>query len=364
MADNDAGDTDTAKLQIGSGDFQNNPIHGDYDMRPSYAEFGAEPASPPQYDQTLSSGSQYDGSMQSQQYHPNTIPNQNTPHQFNQNTPHQFNQNTPQQFNQNTQQFNRNVSHSPQLPYSQSLPPQSHTQPPIRPPHSHTFGTQIPEDEPDDVVAQMNTEEDINYTDVANIPQPHVDDSDSYSNNQNGYGLFGNFLVRTMYISLSIFVCALLSFSMWFQKISIKSFSTAFGLSGFAVLLLFLSSLMAFIWALLTKLSRPIPMEKVFLWSIIILYIIGGLCYFIGGCAVAYAWNSVDASSIAGIFFAEQTFVAIHAILAGLVITLFTSVLCVRKCVIYITYIEGVDLWKRNILNDKKRRVIIYNGVF
>merc|ERR1712154_4452 len=59
-----------------------------------------------------------------------------------------------------------------------------------------------------------------------------------------------------------------------------------------------------------------------------------------GGCAVAYAWNTFGASYFAGIFFAEQTFVGLHGIVAA------------------------IDLWKRNILNNKKWRVVIYNIAF
>eukprot|EP00483_Globobulimina_turgida_P011763 UN11785 len=48
----------------------------------------------------------------------------------------------------------------------------------------------------------------------------------------------------------------------------------------------------------------------------------------------------MEASHFGGIFFAEQTFVGLHAVLAG------------------------VDLWKRKILNNKKWRVVIYNTAF
>ena len=50
------------------------------------------------------------------------------------------------------------------------------------------------------------------------------------------------------------------------------------------------------------------------------LYIISGIIYFIGGCALAQAYNSsgIYDSSYAGIWFAESFYIGAHAIIAGL----------------------------------------------
>ena len=73
----------------------------------------------------------------------------------------------------------------------------------------------------------------------------------------------------------------------------------------------------------MTKLGRPIPFEKILFLLTIGFYATGGIFYFMGGCAVAYAWNENSSDifktdSIAGIFFGEQTFVAVHGVLAGM----------------------------------------------
>jgi len=62
--------------------------------------------------------------------------------------------------------------------------------------------------------------------------------------------------------------------------------------------------------------------------------------YLIGACSVAAAWNKLGASYIAGIFFAEQFFVAFHAATAA------------------------IDFWRKSILNAKKWRTLIYHAMF
>eukprot|EP01083_Nonionella_stella_P229162 811437_1 len=320
-------------VDVGSGDFQPNPIYGD--APPSYA-----------------GGSTYDNSpnMQQQQQPQGDdnyeYPANNQQEDDDANNP--FNENEQQQQyededlddddNDNDNNYDNNDNNNYDNETEQNPPPPYSEDPPAPPPAFADNNTQNDNDydnEPEDVVGQMNHEDE----DVGDygVTQPKVDTDTAQ--NENGIGLFGNFFIRTIYIASSLFFASMMAFALWFRK-SDGDFSAGWGLSGFAAFMLFLGSGMAIGFAIMKKLGRPIPFEKWILWSIIGIYVTGGLFYFLGGCAVAYAWNTIDGSYIGGIFFAEQTFVGLHGIVAG------------------------VDLWKREILNNKKWRVIIYNTAF
>jgi len=75
-------------------------------------------------------------------------------------------------------------------------------------------------------------------------------------------------------------------------------------------------------------------------YLIIGIYGTGSAFYLIGGCATAAAWNKIDASYVAGIFFAEQFFVGFHAACAA------------------------VDFKWPHILNKKHYRTLIYNAMY
>lgn len=82
--------------------------------------------------------------------------------------------------------------------------------------------------------------------------------------------------------------------------------------------MIFLGSIGALGFMLMKKFGRPIPAENITMYAIIGIYGTGSAFYLIGACAVAAAWNKINASYVAGIFFAEQFFVGFHAACAGL----------------------------------------------
>merc|ERR1719229_628814 len=147
----------------------------------------------------------------------------------------------------------------------------------------------------------------------------------------------------------------MMSFSVWFTDLKdnwcqleslgdingiCNAYKTAYGLSGFGAFMIFLGSIVALVFLLMKKFDRPIPAENLVKYLIIGIYGTGSAFYLIGGCATAAAWNKLSASYIAGIFFAEQFFVGFHAACAA------------------------VDFWRKSILNSKKFRTLIYNGIF
>eukprot|EP01084_Bolivina_argentea_P020526 38177_1 len=314
----DEDNQEKATVDVGSGDFQPNPIYGD-----------APPAS---IGTTLDEN---DNNLGNQQ---NNDADYEYPNNEQQEQQYQGDEQQQQYDDDEQQQYE---DPNPPPPYSQD--------PPAPPAYSDPNNTNNAQqdtaynNEPEDVVAQMNADNNNQYDeDVGDygVTQPKIDDGTKDEDSVNGEGLFGNYFIRTIYMATSIFFCSMLSFSIWFQSAG-GSFSAGYGLSGFAAFLLFFGSIMAAVYAVMNmKMGRPIPGEKWFLWTTIGLYVGGGLFYFLGGCAVAYAYNDVGISYIAGIFFAEQTFVGLHGIVAG------------------------VDLWKRQFLNNKKWRVLIYNLAF
>merc|ERR1711933_428 len=129
--------------------------------------------------------------------------------------------------------------------------------------------------------------------------------------------------------------------------------AAAYGLSGFGAVCILIASavLLSYfvvrIWRDYTKEKRDFLdaaisfYEHWLFWTIKGLYLMGGAFYFFGGCAVAYAWNQTRKNPVSGgIFFAEQTFVGVHAV------------------------IMAMNLWKECYLNDKKRRLYVFNVAF
>jgi len=242
-------------------------------------------------------------------------------------------------------------------PYSEDppSPPAAYQQPAV-----YGNGTH----EPEDVVAQMNQQvqmgrgadvyrdEDPDY----GITQPKTEDHIPAAVEDEGEGFFGDIVVRRIYMSASLLFVSMLSFSVWFSNLKNSwcilddlglddggicgAFQTAYGLSGFGALMIFLASILSLVFMLAKKFGRPIPAENITLYAIIGIYGTGSVFYLIGGCATAAAWNKNNASYIAGIFFAEQFFVGFHAACAA------------------------IDFWRESVLNSKKFRTLIYNGMF
>eukprot|EP00484_Ammonia_sp_Unknown_P027250 CAMPEP_0197022112 /NCGR_PEP_ID=MMETSP1384-20130603/3006_1 /TAXON_ID=29189 /ORGANISM="Ammonia sp." /LENGTH=471 /DNA_ID=CAMNT_0042450083 /DNA_START=109 /DNA_END=1527 /DNA_ORIENTATION=+ len=302
-------------VEIGSGDFQNNPIFGDapQSIRSTYVDEPNAAAPAQSYNYPAQPNQQYGGDDGD--------------------NPFQANQYAAQQAD-NEYQANEYQQ--------QNAPPAYEQQPPPAPAYADTTPQNDYNEEPEDVVAQMNhnqmpQDDDVDY----GVTQPKVDEEAAGDDSENGAGLMGNFFVRTVWMASSLLFASMMAMGMFTSTKNLTDeFKTGYGLSAFAAFMLFFGAIAALVFAIMTKLNKPIPAEKIVLWVIIAFYLVGGVFYFMGGCAVAYAWNTFDAHYIAGVFFAEQTFVGFHAILAGL------------------------DLWRRRYLNSKKVRVLVYNGLF
>ena len=268
-------------VEVGSGDFQSNPIYGD----------------------------------QPQSYNASTYEDESNLNA----QPAEFNYAAQQQQPQQQQEYGADEAQQQGAPppYSQDAPPPAYAND-----TPQTSGNGHVQDEPQDVVAELNQDEDVGDYGVS---QPKVDDTTS--DTQNGEGFFGNFYWRQLTMSGVLIWTSIMGMAIWFQ--STKDFfdeaKTAWGLSGFAIFFIFLGSVLGFIYVLLQKLGRPIPIipDNIAMWIVFGLYMIGGIFYFFGGCAVAYAFNQYGItlfSSIGSFFFAEMTFVALHTILTGIYI--------------------------------------------
>eukprot|EP01084_Bolivina_argentea_P294447 506606_1 len=160
-----------------------------------------------------------------------------------------------------------------------------------------------------------------------------------------GEGKMGNFIFRTIFMGCSLLLVSLLGFTVYFEDLQRfgefgHKLKIGYGLSGFAAIVIFLTSLVAILVAKFGITLQETTEQLLVIWSkkikklnpkyiskgICCGYIIDGLFQFMGGCGIAFAWNhsakdigfSPYASSIAGIFFIEQTFIGLHAIIAGL----------------------------------------------
>ena len=83
-------------------------------------------------------------------------------------------------------------------------------------------------------------------------------------------------------------------------------------------LVIFFGGLGGIILSILHKGAMMISIQWILMYISIGLYIIGGIIYFIGGCAVANAYNSNgESSSFSGTWFAEALYVSCHSMIAG-----------------------------------------------
>ena len=85
--------------------------------------------------------------------------------------------------------------------------------------------------------------------------------------------------------------------------------------------MIFFGALGAILLAILHHFELSLPSQWILLYLTIGLYLASGIIYFVGGCALASAYNAsgVYDSSYAGIWFAESFYIGSHAIIAGLV---------------------------------------------
>eukprot|EP00485_Elphidium_margaritaceum_P011690 CAMPEP_0202690130 /NCGR_PEP_ID=MMETSP1385-20130828/5225_1 /ASSEMBLY_ACC=CAM_ASM_000861 /TAXON_ID=933848 /ORGANISM="Elphidium margaritaceum" /LENGTH=459 /DNA_ID=CAMNT_0049345361 /DNA_START=83 /DNA_END=1462 /DNA_ORIENTATION=- len=310
-------------IGAGSGDFQPNPIYGDQpqSIRSSFGDNNSN----------INADGQYPFS------------NNNAQQQQQQQQPQQ----PPQPYDTTSQQSSQPAPYGGQ---QQQAPPQYQSQANGPTAAYHDAGNVNGHtDDPEDVVGQMRQnsnipeEDDVDY----NITPPKQGGYDDDDDGNNGQGLFGNFVVRTIYMAGALCFTSMLSMALWTADPGeLGSFGAGYGLCAFAVFMIFFGSIGALIYGIFTHIGRALPGERIVVIATVALYVIGGLFYFFGGCAVAYAWNDLgdavvyDTTPIAGIFFVETTFVGLHAILAG------------------------VDLLRKSILNNKKFRVIIYHVLF
>lgn len=315
-------------VEVGSGDFQPNPIYGDQPQ--SYGDGTTYNEDPDQLNQ---GGDDYE--------YPQNEEDEDANNPFAGNGGGNQQQ---QQYGQDQQQYGNDGGYEQQNappPYSEDppAPPQAYSDP-SQGQQQQTYGNGT--NEPEDVVAQMNggQQQQYNDEDVGDygVSQPKTEDGTD-GDEENGEGLMGNFLFRTLFMASALLWTSMMAMAMWFrnndegENADISGYDdirAGYGLNGFASFFIFLGALLAIIWGVMTKMGRPIPFEKWVLWSIIGMYVVGGLFYFLGGCAVAYGWNAYGSeavkdilepnytSPVAGIFFTECTFVGLHTILAGM----------------------------------------------
>jgi len=120
---------------------------------------------------------------------------------------------------------------------------------------------------------------------------------------EDGDGVFGAHIIRSIYIAASLFWCSMLSFSMWTQPTT-GDFTVGYGLSAFGAFMLFMGSTISLLYGIMKKSQKinGILWEKWILRIITFLYIAGGLFYFSGGCAVAHSYNTQNVPYISGSF--------------------------------------------------------------
>eukprot|EP01083_Nonionella_stella_P014340 40315_1 len=167
-----------------------------------------------------------------------------------------------------------------------------------------------------------------------------TEDNPTYSSKQTQQSVFGDAFTRCVYFACSLFIFSILSFALWFFNVD-KNLDAGFALSAFGALVIFFGGFGGIILSILHRTSVTIPSQWIVLDISMGLYIMGGVCYMIGGCALANAYNKSTeySSAYAGTWFAEAVFVGTHAIVAGL------------------------DLWKQ-IMDSRGLRLFIYGGLY
>ena len=223
-------------VEVGSGDFQPNPIYGDQ---------------PPATISTYENTNQFQNEQQDDYQYP-----QNEEEDDDDDINNPFNDDAsaqaggPPQDTMAQQQMQSNNRGAPP-PYSEDPP-----SPPVayQPQPVYGNGTH----EPEDVVAQMNAQHPDVYRDDDpdyGITQPKTEDHivGAEADEDEGEGFFGNFFIRAVYMASALLFCSMLSFSVWFTDLKdnwcvlenitdlddggmCNAYKTAYGLSGFGML--------------------------------------------------------------------------------------------------------------------------------
>ena len=105
-------------------------------------------------------------------------------------------------------------------------------------------------------------------------------------------------------------------------------------------LFIFLGAIMAIIYVLVNKKNATFKYLEYVQYAAMCLYFAGGGVYWIGGCVFAAAWNStfgdVDKiTAFSGIWWAEITFVSVHAVIAG---TLYVNIAILCMFYVFVLY--------------------------
>jgi len=337
-----------SNVEVGSGDFNSNPIYGD------------QPA-------TISTYENRDHQFEPNEHHddyqyPQHEQDDDINNPFNDDASAQAGGAPPGHPVDTMPQHRQHQHQHDQVPMDNRGPPPPYAEDPPSPPVAYqqqpVYGNGT--HEPEDVVAQMNQQHPDVYRDEDpdyGITQPKTEDHIPVVEEDEGEGFFGNAFVRRVYMSAALLFVSMLSFSVWFSNLKdnwcilegldgaddngvCSAYQTAYGLSGFGALMIFVASIGSLVFMMMKKFGRPVPAESISRYAIIGVYGTGSGFYLIGGCATAAAWNKINVSYIAGIFFAEQFFVGFHAACAA------------------------IDFWKETLLSSKKWRTLIYNGMF
>lgn len=119
---------------------------------------------------------------------------------------------------------------------------------------------------------------------------------------------------------------------------------------------MFFGALIAILLSILHhfELSLPSKWGWILLYVTVGLYIASGIIYFIGGCALASAYNAsgVYDSSYAGIWFAESFYIGSHAIIAGSIKlrVMFHALLTLNTMHVFCVYSEHIHRDATNLI--------------
>eukprot|EP01083_Nonionella_stella_P034930 95506_1 len=155
---------------------------------------------------------------------------------------------------------------------------------------------------------------------------------------------FNHFLYRTLVLSVTLLLVSVLLMPEWFRAVGIESFKSAYGLSAFGILLIFLAAFGSICGGILeiVKIGLSARYKRIFIYFIMGMYVVGGVFYFIGACAVTGSYNALlgaEYAAYGGVWWCQMFYVSLLSI------------------------VTGIDL-KRQILNRWDLRVTLFVSLF
>eukprot|EP01084_Bolivina_argentea_P013159 24659_1 len=142
--------------------------------------------------------------------------------------------------------------------------------------------------------------------------------------------IFGNPIIRSLYMNATLFLFCTLSFPLWFSDVSgvdnktNKDVNNAYILAAFSMFIAFIASGLGLMCGICDIVRTKLPFEKTVRNVTVIMYIFGGFFHFVSACLYVQFYNNLgvllnkDLTAFGGICFGQMFYISAYLIMLGI----------------------------------------------